>query len=112
MEINGVKHITSCPLFHTYIKPVLDLICHEIVVISCLCVYICFTQALKDHQVVAVHIDNGFMRKDESESVKASLERIGLDLKGIWVFSFSNCENLNKHVCNLHVFMHLPRDNQ
>ncbi|XP_071839853.1 GMP synthase [glutamine-hydrolyzing]-like isoform X2 [Apostichopus japonicus] len=38
-------------------------------------------KALKDHQVVAVHIDNGFMRKDESESVKASLERIGLDLK-------------------------------
>ena len=40
-------------------------------------------QALNHDQVVAVHIDNGFMRKDESEKVEESLARLGLHLKGI-----------------------------
>ncbi|KAJ8022220.1 GMP synthase [glutamine-hydrolyzing] [Holothuria leucospilota] len=40
-------------------------------------------KALKEDQVVAVHIDNGFMRKNESESVKVSLERLGLNLQVI-----------------------------
>lgn len=34
--------------------------------------------ALGPERVVAVHIDNGFMRKDESESVKHTLESLGL----------------------------------
>ena len=34
--------------------------------------------ALGPDRVVAVHIDNGFMRKNESEEVKTSLEALGL----------------------------------
>ncbi|XP_072040456.1 GMP synthase [glutamine-hydrolyzing]-like [Amphiura filiformis] len=41
------------------------------------------SKALKHDQVVAVHVDNGFMRKDESEKVEESLERLGLHLKVI-----------------------------
>ena len=37
-------------------------------------------QALKPEQVVAVHIDNGFMRKNESASVMESLKRLDLRL--------------------------------
>lgn len=40
-------------------------------------------KALNHDQVVAVHIDNGFMRKDESEKVEESLARLGLHLKVI-----------------------------
>lgn len=39
-------------------------------------------KALSKHQVIAVHIDNGFMRKNESKSVEQSLKKIGVDLKG------------------------------
>ena len=39
-------------------------------------------QALRPEQVVAVHIDNGFMRKNESQEVEESLKRLGLRLKG------------------------------
>ncbi|CAG2182694.1 unnamed protein product, partial [Oppiella nova] len=35
----------------------------------------------KEEQVVAVHIDNGFMRKNESEAVEKSLKSIGLKLQ-------------------------------
>jgi len=38
-------------------------------------------KALVDGQVTAIHIDNGFMRKNESEQVKESLEKVGLELK-------------------------------
>ena len=31
---------------------------------------------------MAVHIDNGFMRKNESQEVEESLKRLGLRLKG------------------------------
>lgn len=34
--------------------------------------------ALGSEKVIAVHIDNGFMRKNESEHVKRSLEALGL----------------------------------
>ncbi|XP_063408520.1 GMP synthase [glutamine-hydrolyzing]-like isoform X1 [Mytilus trossulus] len=40
-------------------------------------------KALKDDQVIAVHIDNGFMRKNESNHVEVSLNEIGLDVKVI-----------------------------
>lgn len=39
-------------------------------------------RALSTEQVIAFHIDNGFMRKDESNSVEASLNQLGLEVKG------------------------------
>ncbi len=39
-------------------------------------------KALKDEQVIALHIDNGFMRKDESKHVEESLKSLGLKLNG------------------------------
>ncbi|XP_071945731.1 GMP synthase [glutamine-hydrolyzing]-like [Antedon mediterranea] len=38
-------------------------------------------KALDEEQVFAVHIDNGFMRKQESSNVLESLEKIGLKVK-------------------------------
>lgn len=38
-------------------------------------------KALKEDQVVAIHIDNGFMRKNESTKVEESLSRIGVKVK-------------------------------
>ncbi|XP_061162674.1 GMP synthase [glutamine-hydrolyzing]-like [Saccostrea echinata] len=38
-------------------------------------------KALSKEQVIAVHIDNGFMRKNESQSVAQSLSKLGLDVK-------------------------------
>lgn len=40
-------------------------------------------RALNQEQVIAVHIDNGFMRLGESEQVMQSLNALGLDVKGI-----------------------------
>ena len=40
-------------------------------------------KALKPDQVIAFHIDNGFMRKDESDQVEKSLKCLGLNLKVI-----------------------------
>ncbi|KAK3082530.1 hypothetical protein FSP39_003731 [Pinctada imbricata] len=39
-------------------------------------------KALRKEQVIAVHIDNGFMRKNESHNVEQSLSKIGLSVKG------------------------------
>lgn len=39
------------------------------------------TKALKPEQIFAVHIDNGFMRQDESTQVIKALESIGLKVK-------------------------------
>ena len=39
-------------------------------------------KALKPDQVIAVHIDNGFMRKRESQSVEEALTKLGINLKG------------------------------
>lgn len=41
-----------------------------------------FRRALSADQVVAFHVDNGFMRKDESTSVEKSLNQLGLEVKG------------------------------
>lgn len=41
-----------------------------------------FRKALNPDQVVAFHVDNGFMRKDESSNVEKSLNQLGLVLKG------------------------------
>lgn len=40
------------------------------------------SKSLPEEQVIALHIDNGFMRKDESEKVAMSLRNIGLQLRG------------------------------
>jgi len=39
------------------------------------------TKALGQERVIAIHIDNGFMRKNESEQVRDSLHKIGLNVK-------------------------------
>lgn len=39
--------------------------------------------ALGPDNVVVVHIDNGFMRKNESDDVKTSLETLGLKPYGM-----------------------------
>lgn len=50
-------------------------------------------KALREDQVIAVHIDNGFMRKNESQRVEQSLEKLGLRLRGsvlvAMIFTFS-----------------------
>lgn len=38
-------------------------------------------KALKSEQIIIIHIDSGFMRKNESKDVKIALEKIGLKLK-------------------------------
>lgn len=40
-------------------------------------------KALKEDQVIAVHVDNGFMRKNESKKVEESLRALGLKVKVI-----------------------------
>ncbi|XP_073989483.1 GMP synthase burgundy [Rhodnius prolixus] len=40
-------------------------------------------KALPKEQVIALHIDNGFMRKGESAKVEQSLNKLGIDLKVI-----------------------------
>lgn len=50
-------------------------------------------KALDPDQVVAVHIDNGFMRKNESMNVEASLAAVGLQVKVVK----ANLEFMNGH---------------
>lgn len=40
-------------------------------------------RALDREQVIAMHIDNGLMRLDESKQVMQSLNALGLDVKGM-----------------------------
>jgi GMP synthase (glutamine-hydrolysing) len=39
-------------------------------------------KALGQSHVIGIHINNGFMRKDESEQVQQSLEKLGLKIRG------------------------------
>jgi len=39
-------------------------------------------RALQPDQVIALHVDNGFMRQDESRKVEESLKALGLHLNG------------------------------
>ncbi|KAF7243316.1 GMP synthase [glutamine-hydrolyzing] [Varanus komodoensis] len=48
-------------------------------------------RALNQEQVIAVHIDNGFMRKRESQSVEEALKKLGIQVKGI---DSDSCINL------------------
>lgn len=50
-----------------------------------------FRRALKADQVVAFHIDNGFMRKEESTNVEKSLNQLGLVVKGKHVYRMQSC---------------------
>jgi GMP synthase (glutamine-hydrolysing) len=34
-------------------------------------------KALSDEQIIAIHVDNGFMRKDESKTIKEAFDKIG-----------------------------------
>lgn len=38
-------------------------------------------KALRQDQIIAIHIDNGFMRKNESTKVHHSLQKVGLNLR-------------------------------
>lgn len=58
-------------------------------------------RALSQEQVLAVHIDNGFMRKRESQSVEEALHKLGIQVKGssglhgrLWVPS-----SISRHAC-------------
>lgn len=42
-------------------------------------------KALNPDQVIAIHIDNGFMRKNESSLVEESLKKVGIDLKCLFI---------------------------
>lgn len=46
-------------------------------------------KALNQEQVIAVHIDNGFMRKRESQSVEEALTKLGIKLKGAVTFKLT-----------------------
>ena len=48
-------------------------------------------KALNDDQVIALHIDNGFMRKHESKQVEESLKKLGLKLKGRFILMLDHC---------------------
>ena len=39
-------------------------------------------RALQPEQVIALHVDNGFMRQNESQRVEESLRALGLHLNG------------------------------
>lgn len=40
-------------------------------------------RALQPDQVIALHVDNGFMRQSESQKVEDSLRALGLHLNGL-----------------------------
>ena len=61
-------------------------------------------KALGPHRVIAIHIDNGFMRTNESADVINSLNAIDLDVKGNLIylkvklrsrFRFQFCERIS-----------------
>lgn len=60
-----------------------------------------FRRALSAEQVVAFHIDNGFMRKEESTNVEKSLNQLGLEVKGKFGFYMDDhnlsCVTDDKH---------------
>lgn len=56
-------------------------------------------KALNPDQIIAFHIDNGFMRKDESILVEKSLKKIGLEMKSLCLFYFER-EFFSNFSCN------------
>ena len=39
-------------------------------------------KALEPERIIAIHIDNGFMRKNESNNVEKALNKLNLNVKG------------------------------
>lgn len=39
-------------------------------------------KALPDTEIIAVHVDNGFMRKNESQNVEQLLKKQGINVQG------------------------------
>lgn len=56
-------------------------------------------KALSKEQVIAVHIDNGFMRKNESQNVVQSLNKIGLNVKGNYIYETGARYMLLMYIC-------------
>jgi GMP synthase (glutamine-hydrolysing) len=50
-------------------------------------------RALQSDQVIALHIDNGFMRLNESQKVEESLRNLGLHLHCELYFFFNLARN-------------------
>ncbi|XP_046336154.1 GMP synthase [glutamine-hydrolyzing]-like [Haliotis rufescens] len=61
-------------------------------------------KALKDDQVIAVHIDNGFMRKHESRQVEESLSGMGLKVRVVHsahtFYNGTTSVPIDKYNCN------------
>ena len=66
-------------------------------------------KSLKEEQVIAVHIDNGFMRKQESQKVEESLKKIGLKLKGNTLF-LHLLKRIGLKLKDIEYFMHLLKE--
>ena len=60
-------------------------------------------QALNEDQIIAIHIDNGFMRKRESENVRDSLAKIGIQVKGRTIHS-----SLSRWIALIHFYPPSP----
>ena len=67
-----VAHILWCVLYQSLVSGGVD---------SAVCTAL-LNAALGPENVVVVHIDNGFMRKNESDNVRRSLESLGLKPHG------------------------------
>lgn len=52
------------------------------------CVVLLYKVLFKE-QVIVVYIDNGFMRKNESQNVVQFFNKIGLNVKGNYIYQIS-----------------------
>lgn len=52
------------------------------------CVVLLYKVLFKE-QVIVVYIDNGFMRKNESQNVVQFFNKIGLNVKGNYIYEIS-----------------------
>lgn len=52
------------------------------------CVVLLYKVLIKE-QVIVVYIDNGFMRKNESQNVVQFFNKIGLNVKGNYIYEIS-----------------------
>lgn len=52
------------------------------------CVVLLYKVLIKE-QVIVVYIDNGFMRKNESQNVVQFFNKIGLNVKGNYIYQIS-----------------------
>lgn len=45
---------------------------------------------LYEFKIIAVHVDNGFLRKNESDAVELSLANFGLKILGVYTYNTIN----------------------